>query len=48
MGHDAVRAAVKGAYPKSKGWAARIDRMQDSQVIAIYYRLVTEGKIKVN
>jgi hypothetical protein len=31
-----VRAAVKDLYPNPT-WAAKVDKMQDDQVLAIYY-----------
>lgn len=39
------RNLVKEAYP-SKKWAAKVDKMSDSQVIAVLRRLQTQGKIK--
>jgi hypothetical protein len=38
-----VREKVKGAYGIS--WSARVDRMTDNQVFAIYMRLVRDKKI---
>ena len=38
------REILKTVYP-SKGWAAKVDRMSNGQVIAIYFRLKQQGKI---
>jgi hypothetical protein len=38
------REAVK-KIKMHPGWAARVDKMPDSQVIAIYIRLKSEGKL---
>lgn len=32
------REVVKGMYPKSRRWGARVDRMPDGQVHMIYIR----------
>jgi hypothetical protein len=39
------RELVKRAYPQSKTWHTKVDKMPDSQVIAIYFRLKRQGKI---
>ncbi len=44
MGYPKEREAVKGAY-RSLRWKKRIDNMSDNQVLAIYMRLRTQGKI---
>ena len=38
------REAVKAAYP-SKKWMDKVKKMDDGQVIAIYRRLKSQGKI---
>ena len=40
-----MRGWVKSAYT-SKAWEAKVDRMADEQVIALYYSLVKRGKIR--
>ena len=40
-----IRNLVKEHY-KSKNWDAKVDKMSDHQVFAIYIRLKREGKIK--
>lgn len=32
-------------YSGSSGWRAKVDKMTDKQVIAIYYRLLNSGQI---
>jgi len=36
---------VKQAYPHSKTWATKVERMPDHQITAIFLRLKREGKI---
>lgn len=38
------RKALKTLYGKS--WAAKVDKMSDMQVLAIYRKFRSEGKIK--
>lgn len=38
------RELLKKAYP-SKKWAAKVDKMSDSQVAAVYLRLKSQGKV---
>lgn len=38
------RELLKRAYP-SKKWAEKVDKMADSQVIAVLMRLKAQGKI---
>ncbi len=52
MNIEQKRAAVKGAYsginrPKSSSdkWSAKVDKMSDAQVTAIYLRLKNQGKL---
>lgn len=46
MGHPNVREALKSLFPKSKKWHIKIDRMTDSQTVAVYFRLFQERKFK--
>lgn len=39
------RQALKRAYPKSKLWHDKVDRMTDEQVTAIYIRLRAQRKL---
>lgn len=39
-----MRSWVKSAYT-GESWKAKVDKMSDSQVIALYYKLVAQGKI---
>jgi hypothetical protein len=39
------RELIKQAYPRSKTWLMKVDRMPESQVTAIFFRLKREGKI---
>ena len=39
------RGWVKSAYPGPK-WTQKVDKMTDEQVLAIYQRLIQNGKIK--
>lgn len=38
------REQLKGVY-KNESWAKKVDRMSDEQVIAIYRRLKSQGKL---
>lgn len=38
------RAALRGLYGDS--WKARVDKMSEAQIIAIYFKFKKEGKIK--
>lgn len=37
------RNAIKQQYPASKTWAEKVDAMPDSQVLAVYSRLVSKN-----
>lgn len=39
------REELKKAYPKSKGWHEKVDKMPDSQVTAVYIRLQNARKL---
>lgn len=38
------RIALRGLY--GPGWAKKVDKMPDNQVIALYLKFKKEGKIK--
>lgn len=38
------RELVKRVYPNPT-WARKVDRMSDEQIIAVFLRLVAQGKI---
>ena len=40
-----MRDWVKSAYP-SPNWRAKVDKMPDSQILALYRSLIKQGKIK--
>jgi hypothetical protein len=46
IGHIKIREALKKIWPNSKAWNARVDKMTDSQAVAVYFRMFKEGKIK--
>lgn len=39
------RELIKQAYPHSKTWAAKVNKMSEDQVIAIFFRLKGQGKL---
>jgi hypothetical protein len=39
------RELIKEAYKRSTTWAAKVDKMNDNQVFAIFTRFKREGKI---
>lgn len=39
------RQLVKDAYNGSPKWAAKVDKMTDEQVIAVYFRLKKNNQI---
>lgn len=39
------REELKKAYPKSKKWHDKVNKMSPNQVTAIYIRLKSEGKL---
>jgi len=46
MASPAERQLLKSAYPASKTWAQKVDKMSDAQVIAVLMRLKSKGIIK--
>ena len=45
MSIEMMRYYVKRAYP-GKAWEKKVSKMPDSQVSAIYQRLLNNGKLK--
>lgn len=39
------RELIKKAYPHSKTWSSKVDKMPEGQVVAIFFRLKKERKI---
>jgi hypothetical protein len=39
-----TKESVKKAYPHSRTWPAKVDKMTDGQVIAIFLKLRRQGK----
>ena len=42
---EKMRGEIRLAYP-GVAWTARVDRMSDEQVCAVYHRLATTGKLE--
>lgn len=40
-----MRDKIKRAYP-SDNWEKKVDKMSDSQIIALYYSLIKQGRIR--
>lgn len=40
-----MRELIKRAYSPSNTWPAKVDKMPESQVIAIFFKLKRQGKI---
>jgi len=36
---------IKRAYPNSKTWPSKVDKMSEGQVLAIFFRFKRQGKI---
>ena len=45
MSVEKMRGEIRLAYP-GVAWTARVDRMSDEQVIAVYHRLSVTGKLE--
>ena len=45
MSIEQMRGEIRLAYP-GVAWTARVDRMSDQQVIAVYHRLSSTGKLE--
>ncbi|QGJ96752.1 hypothetical protein SEA_FIDGETORCA_53 [Streptomyces phage FidgetOrca] len=39
------RELIKQAYPHSKTWPSKVNKMPEGQVMAIFFRLKRQGKI---
>uniref|UniRef100_A0AAU7GZV5 Helix-turn-helix DNA binding domain protein n=1 Tax=Streptomyces phage Scarif TaxID=3158858 RepID=A0AAU7GZV5_9CAUD len=39
------RELIKQAYPHSKTWSSKVDKMPEGQVQAIFLRMRREGKV---
>jgi hypothetical protein len=39
------REELKKAYPNSKQWHEKVDKMPDDQVAAVYIRLRSQGRL---
>ena len=44
MAYEAEREALKAVY-KSRAWRAKVNKMPDQQVIAIYLNLKSQKKV---
>lgn len=44
MTPEEMRVQLIQAYPSSKAWAARVNRMADHQVFAIFMRVLNRKK----
>lgn len=42
---ESMRGEISLAYPGT-AWTARVSRMSDEQVVAVYHRLSTTGKLE--
>ena len=45
MSTDQMRERVAQAY-SGENWRKKVYRMSDNQIVAIYYRLLRQGKIQ--
>lgn len=46
MSIDAMRAVLKKQYNSSYRWVTRVNSMSDSQVVAVYRRMLGSGQLK--
>ena len=46
MDTELMRAKLKARYPHSLSWAAKVDKMFENQVIAIYLRMAQSGELE--
>lgn len=42
---DVKRTAVINAYPGSRKWKTKVMKMTEAQLIAVYLRLKSQGKV---
>jgi hypothetical protein len=43
-----TREALKGLYPKSRKWAAKVDAMEDDQVLAVLFNMTKAEEARRN
>lgn len=41
-----MRKQIKKAYNNSPKWVAKVNKMPDEQILALYYSLLKQGKVK--
>ncbi len=46
MSVEQMRCAVAAAYKSSDSWQKRVAKMSDGQIIAIYHKFLSSGKLK--
>ena len=46
MSVEAMRAVLKTQYGGAYKWVNRVNNMSDSQVVAVYYRMLNSGQLK--
>lgn len=46
MSSEQMRNLLKSVYPKSTSWSNKVDRMDDTQVTAIYLSFQKRGLIR--
>lgn len=46
MNVNQMREWVYSAYPGPNAWKTKVNKMTDKQVIALYFSLLKQGKIK--
>lgn len=46
MSIEQMRCAVADAYKNSDNWRKKVKTMSDEQIVAIYHRFLSSGKIK--
>lgn len=46
MSVDTMRGILKRQYRGAYKWITRVNNMSDSQVVAVYYRMLNSGQLK--
>lgn len=46
MSVEAMRAVLRKQYNGAYKWVNRVNNMGDSQVVAVYYRMLNSGQLK--
>ena len=46
MSVEQMRCAVAAAYKSSDSWQKKVAKMSDSQIIALYHKFLSSGKLK--